>query len=120
MKFVVAGYGSRGDVEPCVAVHHGGAGTTAAGLRAGIPTLVLAAVWLDQPIWGAAVTQLEVGFGRRFSETTVETLVADLRSIQTPQHLTRAREVAAQMTKPAESVANAADLLEDAALRGSN
>jgi vancomycin aglycone glucosyltransferase len=101
-------------------VHHGGAGTTAAGLRAGIPTLVLAAVWLDQPIWGAAVIQLEVGFGRHFSETTVETLVADLRSILTPQHLTRAREVAAQMTKPAESVANAADLLEDAALRGSN
>ena len=35
-------------------VHHGGAGTTAAGLRAGVPTLVL---WLlgDQPRWGAAV-----------------------------------------------------------------
>jgi vancomycin aglycone glucosyltransferase len=95
-------------------VHHGGAGTTALGLRTGIPTLIL---WngLDQPIWAAAVEQLKVGFGRRFSETTVETLVADLRSILTPQYLTRAREVATKMTKPAESLASTADLLEDAA-----
>jgi vancomycin aglycone glucosyltransferase len=99
-------------------VHHGGAGTTAAGLRAGIPTLILFAIWLDQPIWAAAVTQLEVGFGRRFSETTVETLIADLSSILAPQYVTQAREVAAQMTKPAESLASAADLLEDAARRG--
>jgi vancomycin aglycone glucosyltransferase len=99
-------------------VHHGGAGTTAAGLRAGIPTLILFAVWLDQPLWAGAVKQLEVGFGRRFSETTVETLVADLRSILTPRYVARAREVAAQMTKPAESIANAGNLLEDTARRG--
>ncbi len=98
-------------------VHHGGAGTTAAGLRAGVPMLVLW-IWLDQPIWAAAVSQLEVGVGRPFSATTEESLVADLRSILTPQYATRAREVAAQMTKPAESVARAADLLEDAARTG--
>ena len=58
-------------------VHHGGAGTTAAGLRAGIPTLIL---WngLDQPVWADSVTRLKVGFGRRFSESTVDSLVADL------------------------------------------
>jgi len=98
-------------------VHHGGAGTTAAGLRAGVPMLVLW-IWLDQPIWAAAVSQLEVGVGRPFSATTEESLVADLRSILSPQCVTRAREVAAQMTKPAESVASAADLLEDAARAG--
>lgn len=100
-----------------VVVHHGGAGTTAAGLRAGIPTLILW-LWLDQPIWAAAVKQLKVGSGRQFSATTRESLDADLRSILTPQYLTRAREVATQMTKPAESVASAADLLEDAARQG--
>ena len=42
-------------------VHHGGSGTTAAGLRAGIPTLILFAFWLDQPIWAVAVEQLKVG-----------------------------------------------------------
>jgi UDP:flavonoid glycosyltransferase YjiC (YdhE family) len=98
-------------------VHHGGAGTTAAGLRAGIPTLILFAFWLDQPIWAVAVSQLGVGSAQRFSAVTQESLVAGLRSILTPQYLIRAREVAAQMTKPAESAASAADLLEDAARR---
>ena len=99
-------------------VHHGGAGTTAAGLRAGIPTLILFAVWLDQPIWATAVKQLEVGSARSFSATTVESLIEDLSSILAPQYVTQACEVAAQMTKPAESLASAADLLEDAARRG--
>jgi vancomycin aglycone glucosyltransferase len=100
-------------------VHHGGAGTTAAGLRAGIPTLVL---WngLDQPVWADTVIRLKVGFGRCFSESTVNSLVADLHSVLAPHHASRAREVAAQMTTPAESRARAADLLEDAARRGTS
>jgi UDP:flavonoid glycosyltransferase YjiC (YdhE family) len=98
-------------------VHHGGSGTTAAGLRAGVPALILWGVW-DQPMWAAALERLGVGSGRQFSATTQESLVADLRSILTPQCATRAREVAAQMTKPAESVARAADLLEEAVRRG--
>jgi vancomycin aglycone glucosyltransferase len=101
-------------------VHHGGAGTTAASLRAGIPTLVLFEIWLDQPIWAEAVKRLEAGCARRFSAATQETLVADLSSILAPQYLRGAREVAAQMTKPAESLASAADLLEDAARQGSS
>ena len=95
-------------------VHHGGAGTTAAGLRAGIPTLVL---WngLDQPLWAAGIEQLKVGVARCFSASTAESLVADLRLILTPQYASRAREVATQMTKPTESLARTADLLEDVA-----
>jgi vancomycin aglycone glucosyltransferase len=98
------------------AVHHGGAGTTAAAIRAAIPTLILW-LWLDQPVWAAAVTRLGVGSGQSFSATTQESLVANLRSILTPECAARAREVAAQMTTPAESVARAADLVEDAARR---
>jgi UDP:flavonoid glycosyltransferase YjiC (YdhE family) len=99
-------------------VHHGGAGTTAAGLRAGIPTLILW-LWLeDQPMWAAAVERLKVGSGRAFSAATLASLVEDLRFILTPECVARAREVAAQMTKPAESAATAADLLEDAARWG--
>ncbi|OBI33724.1 glycosyltransferase, partial [Mycobacterium sp. E2238] len=50
-------------------VHHGGSGTTAASLRAGIPTLIL---WssADQPYWGNQIKRLKVGTARRFSETT--------------------------------------------------
>jgi UDP:flavonoid glycosyltransferase YjiC (YdhE family) len=93
-------------------VHHGGSGTTNAGLRAGLPTLVL---WTlpDQSLWGARVKRLKVGTGRRFSATTEKSLVADLRTILAPQCLTRARELATRMTKPAESVATAADLVEN-------
>jgi len=99
-------------------VHHGGAGTTAAGLRAGVPTLIL---WMAdvQVIWGAAVKRLKVGTARRFSTATEKSLVADLRTILAPEYLARAREVATRMTKPADSVAAAADLLENSArLRG--
>ena len=97
-------------------VHHGGAGTTATGLRAGIPTLILFS-GLDQPLWAAGVEKLKVGFARRFSESTAESVVADLRLILTPEYASRAHAVAAQMTKPAESLARTADLLEDAARR---
>jgi sterol 3beta-glucosyltransferase len=41
-------------------VHHGGAGTTAAGLRAGVPTIVTPFV-ADQYFWGERVRALGVG-----------------------------------------------------------
>jgi UDP:flavonoid glycosyltransferase YjiC (YdhE family) len=93
-------------------VHHGGAGTTAAGLRAGVPMLIL---WTapDQAIWAAQVKRLRVGTARRFSTTTQKSLVADLRRILAPQYVARAREISTRMTKPAESVAAAADLVEN-------
>ena len=93
-------------------VHRGGAGTTAASLRAGVPMLILATD-LDQTLWGARVKRLKVGTARRFSATTQKSLVADLRTILAPQYVARAREIATLMTKPAESVATAADLLEN-------
>ncbi|MEE3065106.1 MAG: glycosyltransferase [Actinomycetota bacterium] len=95
-------------------VHHGGAGTTAAGLRAGVCTVIL---WrgFDQPHWGAVVKRLKVGTARRFSSTTQESLVADLRTVLTPQYAARAREIATRMTKPAASVAAATDLVENLA-----
>ena len=98
-------------------VHHGGAGTTAAGLRAAVPNLVL---WggLDQPAWGASVADLEVGIGRPFSESTLDSLSADLSAILTPRYAIRAKAVARQMTLPSESLARAADLLEEAATSG--
>ena len=92
-------------------VHHGGSGTTAASLRAGVPTLILS-MDINQTLWGGQVKRLKVGTGRRFSATTRESLVADLRRILAPQYATRARALGARMTKPAESVVKAADLVE--------
>jgi UDP:flavonoid glycosyltransferase YjiC (YdhE family) len=92
-------------------VHHGGAGTTAAGLRAGVPTLIL---WMAdvQFMWGAALKRLKVGTARRFSTTNEKSLVADLRRILAPQYVSRAREIGAQMNQAGESVAVAADCVE--------
>jgi sterol 3beta-glucosyltransferase len=41
-------------------VHHGGAGTTAAGIRAGVPTITVP-FHGDQPFWGRLVRDLGVG-----------------------------------------------------------
>ena len=95
-------------------VHHGGAGTTAAGLRAGKPTLILWDV-ADQPIWAAQVKRLKVGTARRFSNTNLRTLVADLRTVLQPEYARWARAVATRITKPDAAVRMAADLLEKVA-----
>ena len=41
-------------------VHHGGAGTIAAGLQLGLPTMVVP-FFGDQHLWGAQVARLGVG-----------------------------------------------------------
>ena len=41
-------------------VHHGGAGTTSAGLRAGVPSIIIP-FFADQPFWGKRVADLGVG-----------------------------------------------------------
>jgi UDP:flavonoid glycosyltransferase YjiC (YdhE family) len=92
-------------------VHHGGAGTTAASLRAGVPTLILSTD-LDQTLWGVRVKRLKVGAARRFSTTDQKSLTEDLRRILAPEYAVHAREIATRMTKPEVSVAAAADLLE--------
>jgi UDP:flavonoid glycosyltransferase YjiC (YdhE family) len=98
-------------------VHHGGAGTTAAGIRAGVPSLIL---WVgaDQPFWAKQVERLKVGAYGRFSKTTTASLRSALRSVLEPSVVARAREVATSLTKPAVSVGTTADLLEQAAGAG--
>lgn len=95
-------------------VHHGGTGAIGVSLRAGVPMLIL---WmqLDQQIWAARVKRLGVGAARRFWSVSQETLVSDLRTVLEPQYASRARQVAAQMPKAADSVAAAADLIEQVA-----
>ena len=62
---------------------------------------------------GSSGQTAEGGHRPAFSSNTRESLVADLRTILAPQYVTRAREFATRMTKPAESVAAAADLVEN-------
>lgn len=61
------------------AVHHGGAGTTAASLEAGVPTVVCS-VFADQPFWGARVTRLGVGAHVPFAKLNRRMLAEALRT----------------------------------------
>ncbi|WP_374021679.1 glycosyltransferase [Mycobacterium sp. HNNTM2301] len=109
---VVGGVNYAAVFPACRAVvHHGGSGTTAASMRAGVPTLILS-MDVNQTLWGARVKRLGVGTTRRFSKTTRQSLVKDLRRILGPEYAARARELATRMTAPAESVQKAADLVE--------
>jgi sterol 3beta-glucosyltransferase len=82
----------------CRAVcHHGGAGTTAAGLRAGLPTVVVP-FFGDQFFWGRTVADAGAGpepipVGR----LDVERLVAAFDACRRPQIQSRARELATQL-----------------------
>ena len=62
----------------CSAVlHHGGSGTTAAGLTAGLPTWVFS-VFGDQDFWGGRVAGLEVGGYDRFVDFDLDHLLTAL------------------------------------------
>ncbi len=64
-------------------VHHGGAGTTAAGLRAGKPTIICS-FFGDQPFWGRRVQELGVGIGPLpQKELTAEQLAGALHAVTT-------------------------------------
>ena len=57
-----------------MSIHHGGSGTTAFGLRAGVPSCVVSFVF-DQHYWGERIAQLGAGPRPiRFKELTTERL----------------------------------------------
>jgi len=76
-----------------------------------VPTLILS-MDANQTIWGAQLKRLKVGTTRRFSATDRKSLVEDLSRILAPDYARRAREISARMTKPADSVVKAADVVE--------
>lgn len=71
-------------------VHHGGAGTTAAGLRASVPTIVKP-FFADQFFWGERVE--EMGLGLCIKDMTVEHLSAALRVVSTDASMLRMAQV---------------------------
>jgi sterol 3beta-glucosyltransferase len=75
-------------------VHHAGAGTTAAGLRAGVPAVPVP-VLVDQPFWAARLHHLGVApQPLPIQELTADTLTDALRScLSGPTHRDRATEL---------------------------
>jgi UDP:flavonoid glycosyltransferase YjiC (YdhE family) len=82
-------------------VHHGGAGTTAAGLRAGRPTIIKP-FFADQFFWGERVE--EMGLGRCIKNMTVENLSAALRVISTDENMLKVANKVGQKIRAVSSL----------------
>lgn len=95
-------------------VHHGGAGTTSAAIRAGKPALVC---WVgsDQPFWGHQLERLGVGSSTRLKGLGSAGLTEKLRGLlgETPSR--KARELASRLIASEQAISTAADLIEGAA-----
>lgn len=92
-------------------IHHGGAGTTAAGLRAGIPNLVIPHT-ADQPFWGARVHAL--GAGPRpipVGKLSSFRLLAALAEMENPG-MTRAAQAAGELIRAENGVETAIRLIQ--------
>jgi UDP:flavonoid glycosyltransferase YjiC (YdhE family) len=78
-------------------VHHGGAGTTAAGIRAGVPA-VLTPIYADQPLWARRLTDLGVATTVPFRKLTADRLAAALTDLlRGSGYRDRARALAARV-----------------------
>jgi hypothetical protein len=80
----------------CV-VHHGGAGTTAAGIALGQPTVIVP-FFGDQPFWGAMVARAGAGPSPiPYKDLTAEGLANAILEALRPETLERARELGARI-----------------------
>lgn len=92
-------------------VHHGGAGTTSAGLRAGVPSIIVP-FFADQPFWGRRVADLGVGpapIPRK--QLTADRLAQAIRIAVTDQAMRhRAAELGAQI-RSEDGIARAVEVI---------
>lgn len=93
-----------------IAVQHGGAGTTATCLKAGLPTVVCSA-FADQPFWGAQLQRLGVGTTLPFSKLSEQTLTNAIQPLLEAGPRRRAAELGVRLAFE-NGAALAADALE--------
>lgn len=93
-------------------VHHGGAGTTAAGLRAGKPTVIIPHS-ADQPAWGRRVYELGVGAAPiPRKKLTADKLAAAIGFVLTPEIQANAAALG-QKLRTENGVENAVRIVDD-------
>jgi UDP:flavonoid glycosyltransferase YjiC (YdhE family) len=93
-------------------VHHGGAGTTSAGLRAGVPSIVIP-FFGDQPFWGRRVAELGVGpepIPRK--KLTVERLAQAIRRAVTDETMRQRAAVLGAKIQAEDGVARAVEIVQ--------
>lgn len=75
-------------------LHHGGAGTMAAALRAGIPQLIMP-FSMDQPFWAERLQRMGVGpKALREKDATVRQLAAAFTEMEDPEYIRKASVLA--------------------------
>ncbi len=93
-------------------VHHGGAGTTAAGLRAGKPTIICP-FFGDQPFWGKVVKGLGVGTAPLpQKKMTSAGLAARLAEVLQNQAIGQRAEELAELIRPEDGNLQAVQIIE--------
>lgn len=99
-------------------VHHGGAGTTGAGLRAGVPNLITPLAPNDQPAWAERVVKLGVGprLPRR-KALTAETLATAILTAVNDQAMRARAAGLGQALRAEDGVAKAVAIVEQHAAR---
>ena len=102
----------------CIAaVHHGGAGTLAASLGAGIPTVVCS-VFADQPFWGARLVDAGVGAHLPFKDLDRARLEKALSSVLSPGVRRSAAELGPRLLSGSDAANEAANRVEQVVGRG--
>lgn len=97
------------------AVHHAGAGTTAAVLRAGVPSVVVPFLSADQRFWGDRLAALGAGYptlSRGSLRST--TLAAAIIAVVNDQKMRRRAEMIGQQISAEDGVGTAVAILEHA------
>lgn len=93
-------------------VHHGGAGTTAAGLRAGRPTMIIPHM-SDQPFWGRRVHELGAGVKPiPRHNLTEENLAAGIKTLVSDSSIQQAAQTLGQHIRSEDGVAQSVALIE--------
>ncbi|KAL9590136.1 MAG: hypothetical protein Q9203_001075 [Teloschistes exilis] len=95
----------------CV-VHHGGAGTTAAGIAAGKPTVVVP-FFGDQPFWGSMVAKAGAGpWPVPYKQLTASKLADSIMEALQPNALQKAQALGASIQKESGAKVGAKDFQE--------
>jgi sterol 3beta-glucosyltransferase len=102
-----------------IVIHHGGAGTTATGLRAGKPTIIIPHN-ADQPAWGQKVFELGVG-SKPIKKTnlTADNLARAILFAQQPNIISNADKLGQELRKE-NGVANAVNIINDHITKNKN
>jgi vancomycin aglycone glucosyltransferase len=85
-------------------VHHGGAGTTAAAARAGVPQ-VITPMFGDQFYWASRIVDLGAGATNPYPKMTEEFLTGALREVCDPDVVARARALARRIGRDGTEIA---------------